>query len=85
MRCILAVTGILVASSLFAQPPAPAVPQVRFGLDADPDAYPQATAKDALASVVKAIQQNRIEFLLAYLVDLEFTDAKVRQLPRRPA
>jgi hypothetical protein len=49
----------------------------RFGFDLDTKNYPQGNPKDALASVVKAIGDNRIDYLLAFLADPDFVDKHV--------
>lgn len=50
----------------------------RFGVDADLDRYPQATAKDALRSVLKAIEAKKFDYLLAHLADPKFVDDRVK-------
>jgi hypothetical protein len=73
---------LVVSSVVFAQAPADsqsASPPSRYGITAATDFYPQADAKQALASVVKAIQNKRYEYLAAHLLDPEFVDAKVAE------
>ena len=41
----------------------------RFGVASDFSSYPQATPKEALSSVLKAIDNKRIDYLLAQLSD----------------
>ena len=50
----------------------------RYGIEADLETYPQGSAKEALGSVVKAIQQKRIDYLLAQLADPEFVAERLR-------
>jgi hypothetical protein len=69
----------LAAVALFtvAQEPTPA--PARYGVDANLEFYPQATPKEALRSVVKAIQRSRADYLLAHLTDPEFVDRRVQK------
>jgi len=50
----------------------------RYGIEPDLDHYPQATPKETLASVLQAIQRERINYLLAHLADPAFVDERVR-------
>jgi hypothetical protein len=50
----------------------------RYDIRADLENYPQTTARDTLASVIKAIDQKRIDYALAQLADPEFVDKRVR-------
>jgi len=50
----------------------------RYGIEADLSAYPQATPKDTLASVLKAIDARRIDYLVAQLADPDFVDRRVK-------
>jgi hypothetical protein len=70
-------TLLIIAAPLAAQkkdPPAPA----RFGVEADLDVFPQESAKAALASVLKAIDTHRIDYLVAQLADPDEVDKKVQ-------
>ncbi len=49
----------------------------RFGFDANTDAYPQATPKDTIESLVKAFDNRRVDYLLAQLADPRFVDETV--------
>jgi hypothetical protein len=53
----------------------------RYGIAADPTLYPQGTPKEALQSVINAIERKRIAYLLAQLADPDFVDARVKTLP----
>ncbi len=55
-------------------------PPVRYGIEADLDAYPQDTAKAALASVIKVIDARRFDYLAAQLADPVEVDKKVQEL-----
>jgi hypothetical protein len=52
----------------------------RYGIEVDLDKYPQATPKDTVASVLKAVDYGRIDYLLAQLSDPEFVDRRVQQV-----
>jgi hypothetical protein len=51
----------------------------RYGLVVNATIYPQESPTQALASVVKAIQNGRIDYLLAQLADPEFVDRRVAE------
>lgn len=46
----------------------------RFGFDADGLTYPQQTPKEAMASIVKALDRKRIDYFLAQLADPAYVD-----------
>lgn len=52
----------------------------RFGIDYEPDNYSQKTAKEALASVVRAIDARKVDYLLAQLADPGYVDKRVQGL-----
>jgi hypothetical protein len=52
----------------------------RYGIAPDSQAYPQGTAKETLASVLKAIEAKRFDYLTAQLADPVFVDDRVRRL-----
>jgi hypothetical protein len=54
-------------------------PAKRFGVEADPKTFPQATPKEALASVLKAIDQKRADYIVAQLADPQFVDRRVKE------
>ncbi len=80
-----ALVGILalVIVPAYGQVKKPPPPPVRYGIEPDLDTYPQATAKQALASVLKAIDARRIDYLLAHLADPAFVDKRVQELGGR--
>jgi hypothetical protein len=53
-------------------------PEKRYGIEADLKTYPQDTPKDTLASVLKAIEGKRIDYLVAQLADPEWVDRRVK-------
>jgi hypothetical protein len=52
----------------------------RHGIAADTKKYPQATAKEALASIIKAIKANDYDYLTAQLSDPDFVDDRVKRI-----
>jgi hypothetical protein len=52
----------------------------RYGVSRDDKAYPQATAKEALASVLKAIDGKKFDYLVAHLADPAFVDDRVKRI-----
>ncbi len=75
---VLGIWGLIGVSVAWAQqakrPPA------RYGIEADLDNYPQAEPKAALASVLKAIDQKKIDYLLAQLSDPQWVDERVQKV-----
>jgi hypothetical protein len=51
----------------------------RFGIEPDLKTYPQGTPKEALASVLKAIDEKRIDYLLAQLTDPDWVDGRLKK------
>jgi hypothetical protein len=64
---------ILLAAAAWAGAPAE-----RYGVTADLKTYPQANPKETLASVLKAADAKRYDYLLAQLADPEWVDARVK-------
>ncbi len=52
----------------------------RHGIALDSKTYPQATPKETLASVLKAVENKRFDYLAAQLADPEFIDERVKRL-----
>jgi hypothetical protein len=52
----------------------------RYGTAPDLNAYPQATPQQALASVLKAAEDKRFDYLVAHLADPAFVDDRVQRL-----
>jgi hypothetical protein len=75
MRIVVAILLTVVLVSATLAEPAPAA---RQGIDPDLKTYPQATAKEALASVLKAIENKRVDYLLAHLADPEWVDQRLQ-------
>jgi hypothetical protein len=49
----------------------------RYSYRIEPKLYPQETPKDTLESIIKAIVDQRFEYMLAHLADPEYVDGKV--------
>ena len=54
--------------------------EARFGIALDLKAYPQGTAKETLASVLKAVEAKRVDYLVAQLADPAFVNDRVKRL-----
>jgi hypothetical protein len=54
-------------------------PVQRYGITADFKTYPQATGKEALASILKAVEDKRIDYVLAHLADPQWVDERVKK------
>jgi hypothetical protein len=78
MRVVLAVLTVLFGLTVNGQDKAKETK--RYGIALDTKAYPQATAKEALASVIKATEAQRIDYLVAHLADPAFVDDRVKRL-----
>jgi hypothetical protein len=74
MRLPLLLLVLALPASLAAQSPK------RYGVAADAKAYPQATAKEALASVLAAVEAKKFDYLVAHLADPAFVDDRVKRL-----
>jgi hypothetical protein len=52
----------------------------RYAIAVDLKAYPQGSAKETLASALKAIEAKRVDYLTAQLADPAFVDDRVKRL-----
>jgi hypothetical protein len=59
--------------------PAADAPARRFGVEVELKTYPQSTPKEALASVLKAIETKHADYIVAQLADPEFVDRRVKE------
>ena len=75
---VLGIWGLIGVSVAWAQQAKQ--PPARYGIEADLDNYPQAEPKAALASVLKAIDQKKIDYLLAQLSDPQWVDERVQKV-----
>ena len=81
MRTGLAALMCVVCSAMVnAQQDQDATPPRRYGVLLNQQNYPQEDPKQALASVVKAIDRQRIDYLLAHLADPDFVDERVKEV-----
>jgi hypothetical protein len=69
--------GATVVATAFAQEPDKLAK--RYGFEVNTTTYPQESPQKALASVVKAIQNGRVDYLLAQLADPAFVDRRVAE------
>jgi hypothetical protein len=53
---------------------------VRYGIAPDAAAFPQKTPQETLASVIKAAEAKRFDYVAAHLGDPTFIDERVRRL-----
>lgn len=51
----------------------------RYGIPFDNNNYPQATPKETLASVIKAMERRRINYVLAHLADPDYVEERVKK------
>ncbi len=51
----------------------------RYGVEVDLKTYPQGTPKDALAAVLKAVENKRIDYVVAQLAEPAFIDDRVKR------
>jgi hypothetical protein len=72
--------GMLAVLSAAASGQDKAASGIRYGIAPDLTTYPQNTAKETLASVLKAIDSKRVDYLVAQLADPTFVDDHVKRL-----
>jgi len=72
-KWILPAIMLVMAAPALAQTKKPEPPQ-HFGVPAETEFYPQDSPKQALASIAKAFERGRVDYLLAHLVDPGYTD-----------
>jgi hypothetical protein len=79
MRLLAAVLAFVCISSPAAAGPEQVEGAKRYGVEADLKSYPQGTPKETLASVLKAVESKRIDYLVAQLADPEYIDERVKR------
>lgn len=82
MRTVSAVLVALVGAAVGSGQDDPRVarkPVVRYGVTENFDFYPQGTAKDAVATAARVLENKRYEYLVAHLLDPAAVDAKVAE------
>jgi hypothetical protein len=72
--------GIALFLGLAAATAQPEAPPARFGIYLNQRLYPQSTAREALGSVLAAIDRGRADYVLAQLTDPGFVDDRVRRV-----
>jgi hypothetical protein len=79
MRYIAAVFFGLVCATVLpvAEPDKPGA-EKRYGVEVDLKTFPQGGPKDTLASVLKAIENKRVEYVVAQLADPAYIDEHVK-------
>jgi hypothetical protein len=73
------VLGLLCATTLAAADPGKGETTKRYGIEADLKSYPQGTPRETLASVLKAVENKRIDYLVAQLADPEYVEERVKR------
>ncbi|HEY1859126.1 MAG TPA: hypothetical protein VGG61_02160 [Gemmataceae bacterium] len=51
-----------------------------YGISADYKTYPQATPKETLASLLKAVEDKHLDYVLAHLADPHWVEKRVKDL-----
>lgn len=72
-------TILIVSATLTAAAQQPDKLAKRYGFEVNIAQYPQKTPKESLESVIQAVQNKRIDYLLAHLADPEFVDKRVTE------
>ena len=79
MRNAIAVLlGLLGLSSFLAQAAVKNTTDQAYGIVSDHKTYPQSTPQETLASVIKAIEAKRVNYLLAHLADSDFVERRLK-------
>lgn len=80
MRWALILTvGLVLTGPSWAQKEVPVLTP-RYSQEFDTDGFPQNFPKETLASVLKAIDNRKVDYLLAHLADPLFVDARVQEV-----
>jgi len=74
-----ALFGVVFALGLLAQDEPREVPDVRYKVEANYESYPQATPKEALSSVMRAIDRKRFDYVAAHLLDPAIVDRRIQE------
>lgn len=76
---LLSLIGLIGVFAVAAQDAKDQTPAPRHGIEADVKSYPQATPKEALASLLKAVDGKRIDYVLAQLADPDWVDRRAKE------
>ena len=80
MRLTTFVPLCIAVALLVSLPSSGAEPAPRYEIQPDLKTYPQSTPKDTLGSLIKALDNKKVDYLLAQLSDPEWVDAQVKKL-----
>ena len=69
---------LIVLAGASAQTAGKGKPVVNFNIELDLDKFPQKTPQEALGSVVKALADGRVDYVLAHLADPAFVQARLK-------
>src|SRR5438309_2387443 len=78
-RLLVGWMALVGVAGVAAQEPKDAPPR-RYGIEANLRDYPQETPKETLASVLRALERGRINYLLAHLADPAIVDKRVKEV-----
>jgi hypothetical protein len=70
------ILALMIFGTLAVAQEAPVAP-TKFGIKPLNDVYPQGKVTDVLASTIKAIEKDRIEYFVAHLLDPKFVEARI--------
>jgi len=76
---LVSLVGLIGVLALAAHDGAETVLPKRYGLELDSKTYPQSTPKEALASLLKAVDSRRVDYVLAQLADPDWVDRRVKE------
>jgi hypothetical protein len=69
---------LIVLAGASAQTAGKGKPVVNFNIELDLDKFPQKTPQEALGSVVKALADGRVDYVMAHLADPAFVQARLK-------
>ena len=74
---IILLAAFWINTAAFAQEP---MLNPRYSFQFDTDGFPQSTPKETLASLLKAIELRKVDYLLAHLAEPVFVDSRVAEV-----
>jgi hypothetical protein len=87
-RAVSVVAAVLLLGPVLGQDPKKVdddlVPR-RFMIDLNQVGYPQRTPKEAFTSIIKAVENERFDYLLAHLLEPSWIDKRIREFNLTPA
>src|ERR1700720_1135383 len=72
-RCTAVLAILILCTASSAQDEKKQSPR-RFGFDVDQDTFPQKTPAEAMASIAKALDRKKVDYLLAHLDDPDYVE-----------